>query len=204
MTTLKRGLSSAVALGMCTLIAGCASAPTSATSPTSSTAPTSSATPTSSASPSASPSIDGVVTFGTLDQKHVDTPVTYPQSPPVGGPHSSVWEACDGVVYPDDLVKERAVHSLEHGAVWITYRPGLSADQVATLAAQVRGVDYRMMSPYSGLTSPITLTAWSTQLEVADAADPRVAAFLALYTHGPQTPEAGAPCTAAKAPMTDA
>lgn len=198
MTTLKRGLSSAVALGMCALIAGCASAPTAPTSPTASSSPT------SSASPSASPSIDGVVTFGTLDQKHVDTPVTYPQSPPVGGPHSSVWEACDGVVYPDDLVKERAVHSLEHGAVWITYRPGLSADEVATLAAQVRGVDYRMMSPYSGLTSPITLTAWSTQLEVADAADPRVAAFLALYTNGPQTPEAGAPCTAPKAPMTDA
>ena len=198
MTTLKRGLSSAVALGMCTLIAGCASAPTAATSPTSS------ATPTSSASPSASSSIDGVVTFGTLDQKHVDTPVTYPQSPPVGGPHSSVWEACDGVVYPGDLVKERAVHSLEHGAVWITYRPDLSADQVATLAAQVRGVDYRMMSPYSGLTSPITLTAWSTQLEVSNAADPRVAAFLARYTHGPQTPEAGAPCTAPEAPMTDA
>ena len=204
MTTLKRACAAAVTMAVCALFAGCASAPTADTSPTASPSSTATPSPTPSPSPSVSPSIDGVVTFGTLDQKHVDTPVTYPQSPPVGGPHSPVWEACDGVVYPRDLPKERAVHSLEHGAVWITYRPGLPADQVATLAAQVRGVDYRMMSPYSGLTSPITLTAWSTQLKVDDAADPRVAAFLALYTHGPQTPEAGAPCAIPQAPVTNA
>lgn len=209
MTTLKRGCTAAVAMAVCALFAGCASAPTAAPSPTASPSPTAptpspSASPTPSASPSGSPSIVGVVTFGTLDQKHVDTPVTYPQSPPVGGPHSARWEACDGVVYRKDLSKERAVHSLEHGAVWITYRPGLPADQVATLAAQVGDVDYRMMSPYAGLTSPIVLTAWSTQLAVDDAADPRVAAFLALYTNGPQTPEPGAPCAIPQAPVTNA
>ena len=43
-----------------------------------------------------------------------------------------------GDVYDAPIANEHAVHSLEHGAVWITYRPDLPADQVDKLAEQGR------------------------------------------------------------------
>ena len=49
--------------------------------------------------------------------------VAYRYSPPIGGRHDAVWATCTGVVYPRALRNENAVHALEHGAVWITYRP---------------------------------------------------------------------------------
>jgi hypothetical protein len=56
-------------------------------------------------------------------QQHVTTPVTYTESPPVGGPHDPEWADCTGTVYTVDIRHENALHSLEHGAVWIAYNP---------------------------------------------------------------------------------
>src|SRR5512140_19674 len=36
----------------------------------------------------------GTKTFEGLARSHVDTPVKYPQTPPVGGPHNPVWQTC--------------------------------------------------------------------------------------------------------------
>ena len=47
---------------------------------------------------------------------------------------------------------------------------------------------------------PIVLTAWAVQLEVDDAADPRVEEFLVEYIQGPQTPEPGAACSGGSGP----
>ena len=37
------------------------------------------------------------------------------------------------------IANENTVHSLEHRAVWITYRPGLPADQLDALTTLVNG-----------------------------------------------------------------
>ncbi|MFD0277858.1 DUF3105 domain-containing protein [Kitasatospora sp. NPDC127111] len=139
--------------------------------------------------------IAGVQTFGQLGRTHVQTPVSYPQTPPVGGDHNPLWLTCNGNVYTKPVPNENAVHSLEHGAVWITYNDKAGPDDVAALAAKVQGKAYTFMSPYPAESGKITLTAWSTQLVVDSASDPRVDAFLAEYVQGPQTPEPGAPCT---------
>ena len=151
------------------------------------------------ASPSASTSgastvVSGERTYTGLVQDHVDGPVDYPQSPPVGGPHNPVWAACDGRVYDAPLPTERAVHSLEHGAVWVTWQPTLPAADVEKLHALIEGVDYRLGSPYPGLTKPVTVTAWGHQMDADSVDDPRIATFLDAYTNGPQTPEPGATC----------
>ena len=144
---------------------------------------------------SQSPKTDssGITTFGTLAQTHVTGAVTYPQIPPVGGPHSPVWQNCG--IYDKPIANENAVHSLEHGAVWITYQPGLPADQIAQLQALVKGQTYVLLSPYTGLPSPVVASAWSTQLKLNSASDPRLASFISTYRQGPQTPEPGAACT---------
>ena len=147
--------------------------------------------------------VSGERVFSDLARDHVDTPVTYPQSPPVGGPHSPVWAACDGRVYDRALANENAVHSLEHGAVWITWRPGLDPAQVELLHGLIEGTSYRLGSPYPGLEAPVTVTAWGHQMDADRADDPRIATFVAAYTNGPQTPEPGAPCTDPTGAMPD-
>ncbi|MEV0650124.1 DUF3105 domain-containing protein [Phytomonospora sp. NPDC050363] len=125
--------------------------------------------------------ISGVTNFRTgteLGRDHVEGDQTYGQTPPVGGNHNAAWETCNGIVYTEQIPDEHAVHSLEHGAVWITYRPDLATDQVAKLATRVEGKDYTLMSPYPNLDSPITLQAWGFQLKVDNADDARINEFI--------------------------
>jgi len=75
--------------------------------------------------------IEGVETF-TNETKHVAGTVDYPQNPPAGGPHNQYWLNCG--VYDQPQQNENAVHSLEHGAVWVTYDASrVSGDELATL-----------------------------------------------------------------------
>jgi len=137
--------------------------------------------------------IEGVQTFEDLGRDHVTGTVDYPQTPPVGGDHQAVWWNCG--IYTEPVVDENAVHSMEHGAVWITYDPALPQDQVDQLVAAAEPYDYTLVSPYEGMASPVTLSAWGVQLAVEDASDERIAPFLSQYVQGEQTPEPGAACT---------
>lgn len=105
-------------------------------------------------------------------------PVDYKYKPPFGGPHNENWQRCMGDVYDKPIASEHAVHSLEHGAIWITYQPNLPADQVAALAKKVKGNDFMLMSPHEGLDKPISLQAWGYQLKVDNASDKRIDEFV--------------------------
>lgn len=112
--------------------------------------------------------------------------------PPVGGVHSPRWQTCG--IYDQPVEAKNAVHSMEHGAVWITYHPDLPAEDVERLQEQVRGTSYLLLSPYPDLAGDVVLNAWGVQLEVDSAADARIAQFIDQYRLGPQTPEFGASC----------
>ncbi len=137
--------------------------------------------------------IEGIATFEDLGREHTEEPVTYEQSPPVGGNHSSTWTNCG--VYTAPLPDTNTVHSLEHGAVWITYQPELDQAGIDALTELVGSRSYVLLSPYPGQDSPIAASAWGLQLKVDGADDPRLAAFLDKYIQGEQTPEPGAACT---------
>lgn len=138
--------------------------------------------------------IGGVQFFGNIAAgQHVEGPVGYTQNPPVGGPHNPVWQNCG--IYDRTVLKENAVHSMEHGAVWITYDPNLPADQLELLRNAARGQRLVILSPYEGLPTPVVASAWSAQLQLPNASDPRLAQFVTQYQNGPFTPERGAPCT---------
>jgi hypothetical protein len=143
--------------------------------------------------------IAGIQTYDyAAGQTHVSTPVDYPESPPVGGEHEPPpgWADCTGTVYDVDIRHENAVHSLEHGAVWITYDPEAVSDaDIATLAELVDGESGRMLSPYEGLDSPISVQSWNHQLKVDSATDPRIKQFADFLTYnGDYYPEPGASC----------
>ncbi|WP_331753319.1 DUF3105 domain-containing protein (plasmid) [Streptomyces sp. NBC_00637] len=142
--------------------------------------------------------ISGEKTWSNLSRNHVTTKVNYPMTPPVGGNHAPIWQDCNGNVYTHQLQNENAVHALEHGAVWVTYNDKASQADVKTLAAKVQKTPYTLMSPYKSESSPITLSAWGHQLNVASASDKRVNEFFDTYVQGKQTPEPGAACTGGK------
>ena len=139
--------------------------------------------------------IEGVNFVSYPSGEHDDNPITYDQSPPFGGKHANAWADCTGTVYPNPIRSENAVHSLEHGSVWITYKPGLAADQVSALAKKVDGQEQMLMSPYPGLKAPISLQSWGYQLFVDKADDPRIDEFIDdLKLNSVATPEYGASC----------
>ncbi|WP_327131822.1 DUF3105 domain-containing protein [Streptomyces sp. NBC_01343] len=131
----------------------------------------------------------------TLGRNHVETPVKYPMNPPVGGDHNPRWMNCNGDVYKNAIPEVNAVHSLEHGAVWVTYNEKAAKGDVDALAGKVAKTPYTLMSPDKEQAGTIMLSAWGKQLTVDKADDPRVAQFFTKYVQGPQTPEPGAACT---------
>ncbi|MFE4663483.1 DUF3105 domain-containing protein [Streptomyces sp. NPDC056716] len=139
--------------------------------------------------------VEGEQTWEDLSQTHVEEEVDYPMTPPVGGDHDGVWQNCDGDVYTEAIIDENAVHSLEHGAVWVTYNTEASDADVETLTERVQSTPYTLISPYDDSDSPITLSAWGHQLKVTEASDPRIDEFFEKYIQGSQTPEPGAACT---------
>jgi hypothetical protein len=143
---------------------------------------------------------------GALENSHVLGPVTYSVTPPVGGPHNAQWMNCG--VYTKPVPNERAVHDLEHGAIWITYRPSLASTERDALkalalkqpkvpAASGAGWRYMDLTPWASedLPSPIVITAWGRQLKVDTSSDPRLQRFIdAFRAKQGVTPEFGSPC----------
>ncbi|WP_424214041.1 DUF3105 domain-containing protein [Streptomyces sp. BI20] len=130
-----------------------------------------------------------------LGRNHVETQVKYEMKPPVGGDHNPRWMNCSGDVYTAPIPEVNAVHSLEHGAVWITYNAKAPKADVEKLAEKVKKTQYTLMSPVEDQAGTIMLSAWGKQVTVKDASDPRVDQFFSKYVQGPQTPEPGAACT---------
>jgi hypothetical protein len=144
--------------------------------------------------------IEGVVDYRSQknaaidDRTHKAGQLTYVTNPPVGGAHNSTWQNCQGDIYTEPIANEHAVHSLEHGAVWVTYKQGLAADQVEKLQEKVEGKDYMFMSPIANLDKNISVQAWGYQLKLDSADDSRIDAFIRA-TRVKATMEPNAACS---------
>lgn len=146
-----------------------------------------------------------------LEKDHREGPIDYTATkyllaegappaghPPVGGNHNPKWLGCG--VYDVPVPNEYAVHSLERGAVWFAYRPGLPPEQVSQLAGlgktlvldgqAVPSDDYAgeflLVSPYEGLPAPIVAVAWGTWLVIEDASDPVLQLWVSSFAGGNQ------------------
>ena len=131
-------------------------------------------------------------------RSHVGGHIDYPgKHPPSGGSHNPVPLTCG--YYDQQPPDEFAVHSLEHGAVWIAYGPSTSASDVQVLKAYVKQ-DHVLVTPYAAMSAPITLVAWEHRLELQSANDPRVKQFVDAYRNSRTAPEAGGACQGAGQP----
>jgi hypothetical protein len=142
--------------------------------------------------------IRGLKTFPNLPANHVDpTPVNYQKlygmDPPAGGNHWAGWLNCG--VYDQPQQNERAVHDLEHGAIWITYDPKkVTEAQVTAMVANLPNT-YLTVSPYPGLPAPVVASAWGTQVQLTGTKDSRLKQFISAFRRSPNAPEPTSPCT---------
>ena len=141
------------------------------------------------------PDVEGVTIVTAAAANQHDNAFRYEKSPlpPTGGIHATSWLNCG--IYDIEVPAENAVHSMEHGAVWVTYDPEqVTASDIALLKDAVRGQGYTILSPYSEQASPVVLTTWDIQLQVESVSDGRINDFIRQY-RGTRGPEAGASCS---------
>ena len=135
----------------------------------------------------------GVTAYNYTGGDHTDDAVEYTESPPVGGTHNPAWQTRQ--FYDGKIANENAVHSLEHGAVWITYRPDISESDKEKLESWADDRSYLIVSEYDDQESPFVFSAWNNQLPLDSLDDKRATQFMNYFMQGPQTPERGASCT---------
>ena len=133
--------------------------------------------------------IEGVtiVSSAQSNQHDSDLRIEFGGLPPMGGPHNPTWQNCG--IYDTPVLPEYAIHSLEHGAVWIAYHPDISDEDLLDLQDIARGDNYLLLAPYPDMDGNIALTVWDRQLVVDSAGDERIEQFVDVYrrTRGPES-----------------
>ena len=140
--------------------------------------------------------LEGIEEF-TVTTGHSAETVAYEPTPPAGGEHAGTPQTCGFYAVP--VRSENAVHSLEHGAVWITYQPGLPSDRVDRLRALARDERKVLVTPFDGLPAPVVASSWGRQLQLDSAEDDRLGEFVRRYRS--MAPEPNAPCVGVGTPM---
>jgi hypothetical protein len=111
---------------------------------------------------------------------------SYPDPPATSGQHNPSPLPDDPKVYDTPIDETAAVHSMEHGAMFVYYLPeadgGIARDVVDRLAQIARGANATFLAPYPGLTAEtaLTLTAWNYRQScpVGSALTPQLAATI--------------------------
>lgn len=133
---------------------------------------------------------EGVEEVVVGEAAHVEGEIDY-DGHPAGGEHSAVWLNCG--VYGEPVPEENAVHSLEHGAVWITYPAGDEAIDVGRLNSYA-GRNKVIVSPVVDQVPPVLVTAWARHMEATAADDPRISQFIVEFAGAATAPEPGGRC----------
>ncbi len=142
--------------------------------------------------------IEDLVIFPEQSREHIQGDIAYARLVPAGDRHNPEWLNCG--IFDEPVRVENVLHSMEHGAAWLAYQPDLPEDQVEILQNLVnrersrQGEPLIILAPMPELEVPIVATAWRVQLELEDAEDERLQAFVDRYQRGPFTPEVGASC----------
>ncbi len=133
--------------------------------------------------------VEGVVEYGIVGRDHISQGASgsgYNSNPPSSGPH---WgAAAKNGVYETPLADEQLIHNLEHGHVWIAYRPDVSDDVKNKLGEIVVKDDWKVvLAPRDKNDLAIALVAWGRVLEMDEPDYGKIEDFIKVYRNrGPE------------------
>lgn len=118
--------------------------------------------------------------------EHVSGTVDYDSTPPTHGPHSTAPAACG--VHGEAVANENMVHTLEHGAVGLLYRPSVDLGDVRALERIVRAYDSRVFSaPYPGMPSALAIVSWGELMRLDALDESAIREYIAAFRgRGPE------------------
>lgn len=134
--------------------------------------------------------------FENQGQEHVelDYTFTYNSNPPSSGPHFG--KPANWRIYAYEVNDKIFIHNLEHGGVWIAYRPTISPsiiDDLKSIINEFNGSKI-VMAPRSSNDTDIAVVAWSRVLKfnlaestLSDKEKNEIRGFYrAFKNHGPE------------------
>ena len=134
--------------------------------------------------------------FANQGQEHVPltNESTYNSNPPTSGPHYAQpanWE-----IYDYEVNDKIFIHNLEHGGIWISYRPTVSAKAVEDLKSIVSEFSGSqiVMAPRTINDTDVAVSAWTRMMKfnltadgLSDEQKNQIRAFYkALKNRGPE------------------
>ena len=137
--------------------------------------------------------VEGTQVFDIVSRDHISQGAPgsgYNSNPPASGPHWSA--AAKNGVYDTSLADEQVIHNLEHGHVWISYKPDVSDDVKDKLKEIVQKDDWKVvLAPRDKNDSVIALVAWGRVLAMDEPDYAKIEDFIKVYRNrGPEkTPE---------------
>ena len=128
--------------------------------------------------------------FQAQNRDHIkigDSHPPYNSNPPTSGWHYDA--ANQSGIYDKSFKDEQLVHNLEHGHVWIAYKPNLSADQIEKLANLAKNYGSKIiMTSREANDVPIAFVAWEYLLKMQTLDESQAKAFINSYRgKGPET-----------------
>jgi len=139
----------------------------------------------------------GVFAVPYVGAAHQEGPIQY-DGVPAGGSMSGTPLNCGA--YENPVGSENVVHSLEHGAVWITYPPELDQASIDQLNGLARGGTKVIVSPFPGETE-ILVTGWGNRIVATGADDINISRFIRDFVSSGDAPEAGGRCVGTGNPL---
>ena len=137
--------------------------------------------------------VEGTVEFKVEGRNHIPTGTqvtNYNSNPPNSGDH---WAGpAKNGVYDSELLDEQLIHNLEHGHVWISYKPDVGDEVKNELKKIVEEDNWKIvLEPRDKNDTPIALVAWGRVLKMDTPDYDKVRAFIKTYRNrGPErTPE---------------
>lgn len=113
---------------------------------------------------------------------------TYNSNPPTSGPHWSTPQTCD--FYTEEVPDEAVVHSLEHGAIWVTYKDkSLEGSMKSLFEKESAKV---LISPRSANDSLVAVASWGRLLKLDEFDEDQIIDFIGSNRNN--SPEPLAPC----------